>query len=87
MYDCVSNVLSICAALTPSVLRLLRDHRHVFELRRELALEPEAGRVGAAEELVGDQTIVHTQPVGELALGAAHARERRDPAAERRRTC
>ena len=25
MYDCVSNVLSICAALTPSVLRLFAN--------------------------------------------------------------
>ena len=54
--------------------QVVAEHRHVLELRGELALEPDAGRVGAAEELVGDQAIVHAEPVGELALGAAHAR-------------
>ena len=63
--------------------QVVRDHRHVLELRRELAFEPEAGRIGAAEELVGDEAIVHAQPVRELALRAANARERRDPPAKR----
>ncbi len=52
-------------------------------LRGELALEPEAGGVGAAEELVGRQSVVDAEPVGELALGAADAREARDAAAQR----
>ncbi len=55
----------------------------VLELGGDLALQPDAGRVGAAEELVRGQPVVDAQPVGELALGAAHAGKARDPGAKR----
>jgi hypothetical protein len=62
--------------------QVVRDHRHVLELRRQFALEPEPGGLGPAKELVRDQAIVHAQPVRELTLGAAHTRKRSDPSSE-----
>ena len=63
--------------------QVVAEHRHVLELGGELALQPDPGRVGAAEELVRGQAVVDAQPVRELALGAAHAGKARDPGPER----
>ena len=72
-YDCVSNLLSSCAALTPSVLRLLPNIAMYlsFVVSSPLTQTPEVYE--PAEELVGDQAVVDAEPVGELAFGAAHA--------------
>ena len=74
----MSSLLSSCAALTPSVLRLLANIDLVLDLGMELAFEPDAGGVRPSEELVGDQAVVHAEPVRELPLGASHGGQRRD---------
>ena len=52
--------------------QVVGEHRHVLDLGLELAFEPDAGGVRAPEELVGDQAIVHAEPVRELTFGASH---------------
>ena len=79
----MSNLLSSCAALTPSVLRLLASITLYLSLVVDLALQPDTRRVRAAEELVGDQAGVHAEPVRELAFGAPHRRQRCDADADR----
>ena len=43
--------------------QVVADHRHVLDLGVELAFEPDAGGVGPTEELVGNQAVVHAEPV------------------------
>ncbi len=58
------------------------EHHVVFQPGAgKIALHPDAVGVGAAKEFVGDQPVVHTEPVGELSLGAAHRWQRGDAAA------
>ena len=58
--------------------QVVGEHRHVLDLGMELALEPDAGGVRPAEELVGNQAVVHAEPVRELTLRASHGGQRRD---------
>ncbi len=58
--------------------QVVGEHRHVLDLGMELAFEPDAGGVRPPEELVGNQAVVHAEPVRELTLGAPHGGQRRD---------
>ncbi len=58
--------------------QVVGEHRHVLDLGMELAFEPDAGGVRAPEELVGNQAVVHAEPVRELTLCASHGGQRRD---------
>ncbi len=58
--------------------QVVGEHRLVLDLGVELAFEPDAGRVRAAKELVGNQAVVHAEPVRKLTLGASHGGQRRD---------
>ena len=58
--------------------QVVGEHHVVLELGVELALEPDARRVRTPEELVGDQPVVHAEPVRKLAFGASYGWQRGD---------
>src|SRR5690349_4028487 len=60
----------------PEGAQVVADHRLVAQGRGDIALGPEAARIGRAEELVRHQAIVDTEPEWEITFGGTHPRER-----------
>src|SRR5579864_8429912 len=59
----------------PEGAQVVADHHLVAQIRSQVSLDPEAARIGRAEELIRHQAVVDAQPEWEVAFRGAHTRE------------